>query len=185
MILTDREIQIFLANRQISIKPKPDSTRYSSTSVDLTLAKQLRVWSFDQIEKSKGEIITPGPKFRYPKFRDKYTKRINIPTGKGYILAPEAFVLAWTHETINLPNRSRVAARVEGKSSLARLGLAVHVTAPTIHAGFEGPIQLELCNHGPVSICLTPGMPICQLIFEMTLGTLTKGYSGIFLRQKK
>lgn len=58
MILTDREIQIFLANRQISIKPEPDSTRYSSTSVDLTLAKQLRVWSFDQIEKSKGEIIT-------------------------------------------------------------------------------------------------------------------------------
>ena len=185
MILTDREIQIFLANRQISIKPEPNSVRYSSTSVDLTLAKQLRVWSFDQIEKSRGEIITPGPKFRYPEFRDKYTRRINIPLGKGYILSPGAFVLAWTYETITLPNHSRVAARVEGKSSLARLGLAVHVTAPTIHAGFEGPVQLELCNHGPVSIRLTPGMPICQLIFEMTLGTPAKGYSGMFLKQKR
>lgn len=185
MILTDREIQIFLANRQIKIKPEPDPVLYSSTSVDLTLAKQLRVWSFDQIEKTKGQIITPGPEFKYLKFREKYTKRINIQSDKGYVLAPQAFVLGWTHETIHLPNHSRVAARVEGKSSLARLGLAVHVTAPTIHAGFEGPIQLELYNHGPVSIRLTPGMPICQLIFEMTLGTPAKGYSGRFLRQQK
>lgn len=184
MILTDREIQIFLANRQIKIKPKPDPVLYSSTSVDLTLAKQLRVWDFNQIDKTRGEIITPGPKFKYAEFREKYTKK-KILTKKGYVLAPNDFVLAWTHETIDLPNHSRIAARVEGKSSLARLGLAVHVTAPTIHAGFEGPLQLELCNHGPVSIRLTPGMPICQLIFEMTLGTPAKGYSGIFLRQKK
>jgi len=184
MILTDREIQIFLAHRQINIRPKPNAVRYSSTSVDLTLAKQLRLWSFDQIEKTRGEIITPGPKFKYPKFRDKYTKKINI-SAKGYVLEPDAFVLAWTHETISLPNHSRIAARVEGKSSLARLGLAIHVTAPTIHAGFEGPIQLELCNYGPVSIRLTPGIPICQLIFEMTFGTPAKGYSGVFLRQKR
>jgi len=184
MILTDREIQIFLDNRQIKIKPKPDPVLYSSTSVDLTLAKQLRVWDFNQIDKTRGEVIEPGPKFKYAEFRDKYTKK-KILTNKGYVLAPKDFVLAWTHETIDLPNHSRIAARVEGKSSLSRLGLAVHITAPTIHAGFEGPIQLELCNHGLFSIRLTPGMPICQLIFEMTLGTPTKGYSGIFLRQKK
>jgi dCTP deaminase len=184
MILTDREIQVFLDNRQIIIKPMPIAKRYSSTSVDLTLAKHFRVWSFDQIEKSKGEIITPGPKFKYAEFRDKYTKK-KILTDKGYVLAPDAFVLAWTHEKIVLLNHSRIAARVEGKSSLARLGLAVHVTAPTIHAGFEGPIQLELCNHGLFSIRLTPGMPICQLIFEMTFGTPDKGYSGIFLKQKR
>ncbi len=184
MILTDREIQIFLAHQQINIKPKPNAVRYSSTSVDLTLSNQLRLWSFDQIKKTRGEIITPGPKFKYPKFRDKYTKKINI-SSKGYVLEPYAFVLAWTHETISLPNHSRIAARIEGKSSLARLGLAIHVTAPTIHAGFEGAIQLELCNYGPVSIRLTPGIPICQLIFEMTFGTPAKGYSGVFLSQKR
>jgi dCTP deaminase len=184
MILTDREIQVFLDNRQIKINPKPDPVRYSSTSVDLTLAKQFRVWDFDQIGKTKGEVIKPGPRFKYAKFRDKYTRK-KILTYKGYVLAPNAFILAWTHEKIVLLNHSRIAARVEGKSSLARLGLAVHVTAPTIHAGFEGPIQLELCNHGLFSIRLTPGMPICQLIFEMTLGTPAKGYSGKFLRQEK
>jgi dCTP deaminase len=184
MILTDREIQIFLANGQISIKPEPDPVLYSSTSVDLTLAKEFLVWDFDQIDKTRGEIIEPGPSFKYAEFRDKYTKK-KILTEKGYVLSPASFILAWTNEKINLPNNSRIAARVEGKSSLARLGLAVHVTAPTIHTGFEGPIQLELCNHGLFSIRLTPGMPICQLIFEMTLGTPEKGYSGKFFKQKK
>jgi dCTP deaminase len=136
MILTDREIQIFLSNGQISIKPEPDPVLYSSTSVDLTLAKEFLVWDFDQIEKTRGKIIEPGLKFKYAKFRDKYTKK-KVLTKKGYVLAPGSFVLAWTSEKINLPNNSRIAARVEGKSSLARLGLAVHVTAPTIHAGFE------------------------------------------------
>jgi len=75
MILTDREIQIFLANRQIKIKPKPDPVLYSSTSVDLTLAKQLRVWDFNQIDKTRGEVIEPGPKFKYAEFREKYTKK--------------------------------------------------------------------------------------------------------------
>jgi len=184
MILTDHEIQAFLNNKQIIIEPMPIKERYSSTSVDLTLSKQFRVWDFNQIDKTSGEIIKPGPKFKYAEFRDKYTKR-KILTKEGYVLAPNAFILAWTHEKINLPSHSRIAARVEGKSSLARLGLAVHVTAPTIHAGFEGPIQLELCNHGLFSIRLTPDMPICQLIFEMTFGTPDKGYSGIFLRQRK
>ena len=77
----------------------------------------------------------------------------------------------------------RLAARVEGKSSLARLGLAVHVTAPTIHAGFDGHTQLEIINHGGVPIRLRTGMRIYQLIFEQTLGTPVKGYSGRFSGQ--
>ena len=78
---------------------------------------------------------------------------------------------------------ARVAARVEGKSSLARLGLAVHVTAPTIHAGFEGQSQLEVINHGRLPIRLRAGMAICQLIFEQTLGFPEIGYGGQFSGQ--
>lgn len=92
-------------------------------------------------------------------------------------------LLAWTHETVVLPIASRVAARVEGKSGLARLGLIVHMTAPTIHAGFTGQIQLEMTNLGPHDIILDPGMPICQLIFEVTFGTAAKGYGGQFAGQ--
>ena len=78
---------------------------------------------------------------------------------------------------------SRVAARVEGKSFLARLAIGIHVTAPTIHAGFNGPIQLEICNHGPLRVKIVAGMRVCQLIFEQTLGTPAKGYAGQFLGQ--
>jgi len=68
-------------------------------------------------------------------------------------------------------------------SSLARLGLGVHVTAPTIHAGFDGHIRLEMVNHGKLPIRLRTGMRICQLIFEQTLGTPDKGYRGHFSGQ--
>jgi dCTP deaminase len=82
-----------------------------------------------------------------------------------------------------LPASSRFAARIEGKSGLARLGLVVHLTAPTIHAGFKGQIQLEMVNLGPNEIILDVGMPICQLIFEMTLGTPVAGYAGRYFGQ--
>jgi len=86
-----------------------------------------------------------------------------------------------------------MAARVEGKSSLARLGVGVHVTAPTIHAGFgckaddeqyEGSeLQLEIWNVGKLPIVLDPGIPICQLIFEIVDGTPERGYEGQFAVQ--
>jgi dCTP deaminase len=99
------------------------------------------------------------------------------------------FLLGWTLEKVQLPHRSRLAARVEGKSSLARLGVGVHVTAPTIHAGFGAsadpqhlgnPLQLEIWNVGPLSVVLKTGMRICQLIFEVVDGTPEKGYAGQF-----
>src|SRR5262249_55910787 len=83
--------------------------------------------------------------------------------------------------------------RVEGKSSMGRLGLGVHVTAPTIHAGFgdkEGDpdypgtvLQLEIWNINRVPIVLDAGLPICQLIFEEVHGTPEKGYAGRFAVQ--
>lgn len=102
----------------------------------------------------------------------------------------QTYLLGWTIEKVQLPHQARLAARVEGKSSLARLGIGVHVTAPTIHAGFgykKGddsypgtPLQLEMWNCGPLDIKLVEGMPICQLIFEMVDGTPEKGYDGQF-----
>jgi dCTP deaminase len=101
----------------------------------------------------------------------------------GWDLAPGQLVLGWTRERIELRIHGRVAARVEGKSGLARVGLAIHCTAPIIHAGFEGTIQLEIVNHGPISIRLRPNIPICQLCFEQTLGMPDNAYKGQFLGQ--
>ena len=80
---------------------------------------------------------------------------------------PDKFVLGITREYVELPRRSKIAARVEGRSTLARLGLVVHLTAPTIHAGFSGNIVLEMYNLGKFKLILRPGrLAICQLIFE-------------------
>jgi dCTP deaminase len=138
-------------------------------------------------------VVVPASKdFNYTAIADKHTKRIDYTKVGHYDLKPQDFILGWTVERIQLPHASRIAARVEGKSSLARLGMGVHINAPTIHAGFGydparpnvyQPIQLEIWNAGTLTIRLIKGMPICQLIFEEVHGTPDKGYRGMFAAQ--
>lgn len=176
MILTDREITFALDNGHLTIAPRPDKEALSSTSIDLTLARIFAEWPA-----VAGLIIRPGhPEYRYA---DLAREQVAIEAD-NYMLEPRAFVLAWTAERVSIPVASRLAARVEGKSSLARIGICVHITAPTIHSGFEGPIQLEMVNFGPNAIELSAGMKVCQLIFEETAGTPEKGYVGRFARQQ-
>ncbi|WP_213737484.1 dCTP deaminase [Bradyrhizobium sp. dw_411] len=180
MILTDREIQIALSRKQVIIDPLPQAIAYSSTSVDLTLDPVLNVFAVGNSSIKK--VIDPtNPAFNTEEVLAELTKTENI--SGGYELVPKVLVLGWSAEYVELPIDSRIAARVEGKSSLARLGLGVHITAPTIHAGFPGQIRLEIVNHGHLPILLKPGMRICQLIFEQTLGTADAGYKGQFVGQ--
>jgi dCTP deaminase len=183
MILTDREIQVAIAQEQITIVPRPALEQFSSTSVDLTLSPQVRVWRTSSTPEVEPLVLSPGsPGYRHDLVAAEHTELLQVGN-EGYVMEPQTFILAWTREHIKLPTHSRIAARVEGKSSLARCAIAAHVTAPTIHAGFEGQIQLEICNLGPLRVRLIPGMPICQLIFEQTLGTPEKGYQGQFAGQ--
>jgi len=176
MILTDREIQLAIENHQIDIDPEPDDDAYSSTSLDLTLADPGEIWQV-----LPGQPIRPGATgYNYSHLALRKTK---IQSLSGHTLKPRDFLLAWTRETVSLPVTSRFAARVEGKSSLARLGIGVHLTAPTIHAGWKGQIQLEIVNFGENEIIFDVGMPICQLIFEITFGTPVKGYTGRYFGQ--
>jgi dCTP deaminase len=138
-------------------------------------------------------MLRPGdPEFDWLALIAERAETIELPDG-GYRVDPGSFYLGWTAERIQLPHPSRLAPRVEGKSSLARLGLGVHVTAPTIHAGFGykdndasyvgTALQLEIWNCGPLPIELQSGMRICQLIFEEVHGTPEKGYEGRFAVQ--
>ncbi|GGF82244.1 dCTP deaminase [Azorhizobium oxalatiphilum] len=181
MILTDREISIAIKRGQITIDPPPDEKAFSSTSVDLTLGETIVEFDVNP-GYLNGAIDPTHPDFDFNTALSQISEKKTI-SSKGYELEPGKLILAWTVEEVRLPIDSRVAARVEGKSSLARLGLCVHLTAPTIHAGFQGYIQLEVINHGPRKILLKPSMRVCQLIFETTLGTPEKGYSGKFLGQ--
>lgn len=176
MILTDREIEIALERGQISIDPRPSREALSSTSIDLTLANAFAEWST-----KPGQTVRPGAEgYVYSRFAREFQRLFDEDQ---FTLAPRGFVLAWTAERISIPINSRLAARVEGKSSLARLGVGIHVTAPTIHSGFEGQVQLEMFNFGPNTVVLDAGMRVCQLIFEQTVGTPQKGYSGGFAKQ--
>ncbi len=180
MILTDREIAIALDCGQLIIDPRPSQVAFSSTSVDLTLADSGLVWEIQSplvVELREGFKISSIARFQ---------KQVSV---NPFRLEPKSVLLGWTQERIKLPVTSRLAARVEGKSQLARLGIGVHINAPTIHSGFPGgqlparPIQLEIFNYSDITFNLYPGMRVCQLIIEQTTGTPDKGYEGQFSQQ--
>jgi dCTP deaminase len=157
------------------------------------LGRRLSRWKNPGAKRTKAVVFRPAdPDFDWPALVREHGETIDIPDG-GYRLEPGTFHLGWTAEEIQLPPSARVAARVEGKSAMARLGVGVHVTAPTIHAGFgykpRDPsypgtsLQLEIWNFGPLTIELKSGMRICQLILEEVHGTPEKGYEGKFAFQ--
>lgn len=182
MILTDREIWISLDRRLITIEPRPNEMAFTSSAVDLTLDPL--IWIVRESTPALENTIDPrAERFNAEQVMRGLSNEKTISARTGFPLFPQKLALAWTREYIEMRTETRLAARVEGKSSLARLGLVVHMTAPTIHAGFEGRIRLEMMNHGAVPIRLWPGMRVCQLIFETTLGTAERGYRGQFAGQ--
>lgn len=197
MILSDREIAWALDNKFISIDPEPDKSLWTSTAIDLKLDHVLIAWSPKPSPTGEPLRIRPGGKnFDIQALMEdpQYRTKITIDPHRGYDLKPGTFVLGYTRERIKLPHKSRIAGRVEGKSSLARIGVGVHVTAPTIHAGFGynqekpedrgSPLQLEIFNLGNLPVVLDAGMPICQLILEEVREVPIKGYKGRFSAQE-
>ncbi|HEX5271553.1 MAG TPA: hypothetical protein VFW33_13745 [Gemmataceae bacterium] len=203
MILCDREAELAMDQERILIIPRPDPAFMDSTAIDLRLGWTLDKWEFPEPDRGIGQkehCFCPGVKgFKFSDIEKKYTKEVAIPE-EGYPLppsflsnektGPRHFILGWTFEKIYLPHTSRLCARVEGKSSLGRMGLGVHVTAPTIHAGFGhnnnhpkdhgAPLRLEIWNVGPLPILLAKEMRICQLIIEEVREVPKAGYRGDF-----
>jgi dCTP deaminase len=185
VILTDREIKIYIRRKLITVDPEPEDIAYQSTAVDLRLDPIVSVFTKPTTVGGVQQftLVDPAhPDFKADEAIRMLTKNEDMEPNKGYPLEPGILILGWSKEFIDL-RQSRLAARVEGKSSLARLGLSIHLTAPTIHAGFQGRIRLEIVNHGHHPIILRPDMRICQLIFEQTLGTPDKDYEGQFVGQ--
>lgn len=161
MILTDQEIQKKLKNKEIEITPKPDLEQLQPCSIDLRLSNEF--WTINPSEEVL-DIYTQEPKY-------------TILQADAIILPPNQFLLATTREKVKIPNN--LCARVEGRSSLARLGLAVHITAGFIDAGFNGQITLEIKNQSPNSILIHSDMRICQITFEELTGEVKNPYGTI------
>jgi len=203
MILCDREAELAMDQKRIVIVPRPDPSFMDSTAIDLRLGDTLDRWEFPAPAPGLGQgpvRFCPGAKdFKFADLESRVTVRVSIPED-GYELprsfqstpqsGPRHFILGWTLERIYLPHTSRLCARVEGKSSLGRMGIGVHVTAPTIHAGFGhnkndpadhgAPLRLEMWNVGPLPVVLVKGMRICQLIIEEVREVPKAGYGGDF-----
>lgn len=156
MILSDVDIKKALRAGRIVVKPKPNlAEQLGSSSLDLRLGYDFRFFKH-----RKQAFVDPFD----PKTTEGMTEHVKISKKEPYVIHPNEFVLASTLEWVSWADD--LAARIEGRSSLGRLGLVVHSTASHIDAGWRGNITLELRNIGMVPILLHPKMRICQLMFE-------------------
>ena len=156
MILSDRDIKAALKKKEIIVNPKPNlKEQLRSSSLDLRLG-----YTFRFFKHRKQAFVDPFDKST----TEGMTEEITISKKEPYVIHPNEFVLASTLEWVEWGDA--LAARVEGRSSLGRLGLVIHSTAGHIDAGWRGAITLELRNIGMAPILLYPKMRICQLIFE-------------------
>ena len=156
MILSDGDIKKAFAKNRIIINPVPDlKQQLGSCSVDLRLGDTFRVFEY-----SKNPYIDPSKK----DYSNEITREIKVKKGEHFIMQPGDFVLAVTLETVKIPND--LMGRLEGRSSLGRLGIVVHSTASVFDRGWDGKPVLELGNLGRMAVKLTPGMRICAMTFE-------------------
>jgi len=149
MLLSDRDIAAEIKGGRVVVEPF-DAKMIQPSSVDVRLDRFFRVF-----ENHRYEVIDPSVE------QPELTREVAVAPNEYFILHPGEFVLASTYEVITLPDD--IAGRLEGKSSLGRLGLLTHSTAGFIDPGFSGHITLELSNVANLPVKLYPGMKIGQL----------------------
>jgi dCTP deaminase len=155
VLLSDYHLQQAITAGRLGITPY-DPAMIQPASVDVRLDRAFRVF-----ENHRYSCIDPAEE------QPELTRLVEPTDGEPFVLHPGEFVLASTYELVSLPND--LAARLEGKSSLGRLGLVTHSTAGFIDPGFEGHVTLELSNLATLPIKLWPGMKVGQLaVFQMT-----------------
>ncbi|MBD3689277.1 dCTP deaminase [Nanchangia anserum] len=151
MLLSDRDITELIESGRATIDPF-DPAMVQPASVDVRLDRYFRLF-----DNHKYSVIDPAQD------QPDLTRRVDVGEVEPFVLHPGEFVLGATLERVSLP--ADIAARLEGKSSLGRLGLLTHSTAGFIDPGFDGHVTLELSNTATMPIALYPGMKIGQLCF--------------------
>ena len=151
MLMSDRDIRASIEAGLIGLEPL-EMGLLQPSSIDVRLDRFFRLF-----DNHKYAFIDPSEQ------QDELTRLIEVDPTEPFILHPGEFVLGSTYEFVTLPDD--VAARLEGKSSLGRLGLLTHSTAGFVDPGFKGHVTLELSNVATLPIKLWPGMKIGQLCF--------------------
>lgn len=151
MLLSDHSIREYVAAGEITLDPW-DPEMIQPSSIDIHLDRYFRLFA-----NHRYDVIDPAAE------QNELTELIEVPADGSFVLHPGEFVLGSTFEQVTLG--TAVAARLEGKSSLGRLGLLTHSTAGFIDPGFSGHVTLELSNTATMPIKLYPGMKVGQLCF--------------------
>ena len=162
MILSDKDIKNYINSGKISIDPKLKEEQFQSAWIDLTLGKEFRVFKITQ-----SAVLDP-------KNPEEITEIIIVDEEKPFIIHPGEFVLGTVNEYIKFPDD--LAGAVDGRSSLGRLGVVVHVTSTFVDPGWEGKLVLEITNVGRMPVALYPGMRICKLVFMKLSSPCEKPY---------
>ncbi len=172
MRLTDIEITRSLDKGEIVMTPRPDEDAVSGVSIDVRLGSQFRVFK----DHTAPYIDLSGPSADVQAALDRVmSEQIDIPDGEAFFLHPGELALAVTYESVTLP--ADIVGWLDGRSSLARLGLMVHVTAHRIDPGWQGKIVLEFYNSGKLPLALRPKMKIGALNFERLSAPVAKPYN--------
>lgn len=172
MRLSDKDIEQSINDRKINIVPTPDSSMISGVSVDIRLGNEFRVFK----EHTAPYIDLSGPKDEMQKAMNSVmSDEITIADGEAFFLHPGELALAVTYESVTLPDD--IVGWLDGRSSLARLGLMVHATAHRIDPGWSGQIVLEFYNSGKLPLALRPKMKIAALNFETMSSSALRPYN--------
>ena len=167
MLLSDRDIKKAITAGRIKITPKPDfAKQLGSCSIDFHLGNRFRVFKH-----STHPFIDLMSDVDVASIMEE----VAVPKGKPFILQPGDFAIATTVERLKLA--SDIAGRIEGRSSLGRLGIIVHSTAGLFDPGWDGKPTMELGNLGVMPVTLYPGMRICAFTFEEVSSKVDVPYS--------
>ncbi|MBK4765224.1 MAG: dCTP deaminase [Pantoea sp. Brub] len=173
MKLCDQDIELWLNNGKLIITPHPTINRINGATVDLCLGNKFRIFNghtdaFINLNESESQINSILDRIM--------SNEIILKEKESFFLHPGNLVLGITLESITMPNN--LVGWLDGRSSLARLGLMVHVTAHRIDPGWRGHIVLEFYNYGSVTLALNPGMLICAVSFELLSNPSIRPYNN-------
>lgn len=172
MRLCDSDIERYLDEGRISITPRPENDKINGATIDVRLGNSFRVFR----EHSAPYIDLSGPREEVTaQLESVMSDEILIENDDAFFLHPGNLALATTLESVKLP--ADIIGWLDGRSSLARLGLMVHVTAHRIDPGWEGKIVLEFYNSGKLPLALRPNMVIGALSFEVLSGESARPYN--------
>ena len=165
MVLSDVDIHRYIAEGKIRIAPELPPEQFGSCSIDFRLGNEFSIF-----EHSRHAFIDVRDKGAI----QELMRTIYVKTGEAFILQPREFALAITEEMLELDDD--VLGRLEGRSSLGRIGIIVHGTAGLFDPGWRGKATLELSNLGIMPVALYPGMRICSFTFEQLSSPVSTPY---------